>query len=147
MRPEKDTANQRFREAFKRLKAGDPIVLPKGTPVSQNNVAKEAGTDPSALRKSRYPALIREIQAWLEINKSQDELKQERVKRQKEARRDSATVIEDLTKQRDEAQSALVSAHMRILELLEENAALQTALDDLREPPTPLRKSRKEKPG
>ena len=61
------SAEQRFRQAFERLKANKPKVLEVGTPVSQNNVAKEAGCDPSALRKSRFPALVREIQAYLEL--------------------------------------------------------------------------------
>ena len=45
-----------------------PTTLPRNTPVTQNNVAKEAGRDPSALRKLRYPRLIREIQKWIEGN-------------------------------------------------------------------------------
>jgi len=56
-------AEANFRRAFERLKAGAPKVLPLGTPVSQNNVAKEAGCDSSALRKSRFPCLVAEIQA------------------------------------------------------------------------------------
>ena len=54
-----------FSAAFERLKYGNTLILPPGTPVSQNNVAKEAGRDPSALRKSRYPKLIADIQAWI----------------------------------------------------------------------------------
>lgn len=62
------SAEQAFRDAFERLKRGKPERLPKGTPVSQNNVAKEAGVDPSALRKARYPRLIAEIQSYLQAN-------------------------------------------------------------------------------
>lgn len=62
------SAEQAFRDAFERLKRGRPERLPKGTPVSQNNVAKEAGVDPSALRKGRYPTLIAEIQSYLQAN-------------------------------------------------------------------------------
>ena len=46
-----------FSAAFERLKYGNTLILPPGSPVSQNNVAREAGRDPSALRKSRYPRL------------------------------------------------------------------------------------------
>ena len=42
-------AELQFYEAFIRLKNNKPNILPKGTKVSQNNVAKEAGVDPSAL--------------------------------------------------------------------------------------------------
>ena len=61
-------AELQFYEAFIRLKNNKPNILPKGTKVSQNNVAKEAGVDPSALRKSRYPNLISEIQEWMDQN-------------------------------------------------------------------------------
>lgn len=54
-----------FSAAFERLKSGNALILPPGSSVSQNNVAKEAGKDPSALRKSRYPKLIADIQAWI----------------------------------------------------------------------------------
>ena len=53
-------AELKFREAFERLKVGKPDILPKGTPLSQNNVAKEAGVDPSALRRARCSGLIQQ---------------------------------------------------------------------------------------
>lgn len=62
-----------FTEAFERLKANKPIVLPIDTPVSQNNVAREAGRDPSALKKDRYPILIEEIQAFVRVRQEQDD--------------------------------------------------------------------------
>lgn len=58
-----------FREAFERLKVGTPIHLKKGSLVSQNNVAKEAGRDPSGLRRERYPELIQEIQAYVQVQR------------------------------------------------------------------------------
>lgn len=54
-----------FSASFERLKYGNTLILPPGSPVSQNNVAREAGRDPSALRKSRYPKLVADIQAWI----------------------------------------------------------------------------------
>lgn len=133
-----DTAEQRYRAAFERLKADRPQVLPSGTPVSQNNVAKEAGTDPTALKKARYPTLIREIQAWVEINGQQNAAKLERQKRRR-AKEDSSAKIKRLTEERDNAQSQLVSSHRLVLELLQKNAALQARLDEICPPPTPLR--------
>jgi hypothetical protein len=133
-----ETAEQRFRSAFERLKAGKPNVLPTGTLVSQNNVAKEAGTDPTALRKARYPALIREIKAWVEINGQQRAAKLERQGRRR-AREDSVQMVKRLTAERDRAQSQLVSAHRLVLELLQTNALLQARLDDVLPPPRPLR--------
>ncbi|WP_408407474.1 hypothetical protein [Paraburkholderia sediminicola] len=139
MPSETETAEQRFRSAFERLKTGKPQVLAHGTSVSQNNVAKEARTDPTALRKARYPALIREIQAWVEINGQQREVKVERQARRR-AREDSVAKVKRLTVERDNAQSQLASAHRKVLELLLTNATLQAKLDELLPPPTPLRK-------
>lgn len=134
-----ETAEQRFRLAFERLKADNPRVLPRGTPVSQNNVAKEAGTDPTALRKTRYPALIREIQAWVEINGQERAVKKQRQERRRRARNDLAARVKELEDQRDRAQSRLISAERTVLELLQENTRLQARLDDLLPPPAPLR--------
>ncbi|WP_224001811.1 hypothetical protein [Cupriavidus pinatubonensis] len=134
-----DSAEQRFRAAFERLKADNPSVLPRGTPVSQNNVAKEAGTDPTALRKARYPTLIREIQTWVKLAGQEQAKRKQRQQRQKQNRESLTQQIKRLTIQRDKAQSQLVGAHRQMLELLQEKARLQSRLDELLPPPTPLR--------
>ena len=59
------SAVEQYNAAFERLKHNRPERLPKGALVSQNNVAKEAGSDPSALKKSRFPLLIAEIQKYV----------------------------------------------------------------------------------
>ncbi|EPU1531450.1 hypothetical protein ACVUQY_006647, partial [Pseudomonas aeruginosa] len=64
--PARRSAADQYRDAFERLKLNRPQLLPKGTPVTQNNVAKEAGSDPSALKKSRFPSLITEIKTYVE---------------------------------------------------------------------------------
>ena len=135
-----ETAEQRFRSAFERLKADEPQLLPRGTPVSKNNVAKEAGTDTTALKKVRYPALIREIQAWVEINGQEKAVQRERQDRRRRARDDLAAKVRKLEDQRDHAQAQLLNAERMVLELLQEKACLQARLDDLLPPPTPLRK-------
>ena len=66
--PRPKTAEDAFREAFQRLVSGTPVKLPLGSKVSQNNVAKEAGRSPSALRKERFPELIDEIKFYLANN-------------------------------------------------------------------------------
>lgn len=133
-----DTAEQRFRQAFERLKDGNPQVLPRGTVVSQNNVAREAGTDPTALRKARYPALIREIQAWVDTESQVKKANRERKERHRRARDNSAATIARLEQQRDHAQSQFLSAQRVVLEQLQEIARLQARLDDLLPPPTSL---------
>ena len=54
-----------FREAFERLKANAPINVSQKTKISQNNVAKDSGKHPTALKKERYPSLVLEIQDHL----------------------------------------------------------------------------------
>lgn len=133
MQPSNDqSAEQRFRDAFVRLKSGNPIVLPPGTPVSQNNVAKEAECDPSALRKSRYPALINEIQAYVHSfaldkprSTRQDELKKRHINRSiREAKFDS-------DRQRDMLASQLLCANATIVELTRKLADAKAKLEEL----------------
>ncbi|WP_080418303.1 hypothetical protein [Burkholderia ubonensis] len=135
-----ETAELRFRLAFNRLKANKPEVLPRGTPVSQNNVAKEAGTDTTALKKKRYPTLIRDIQAFVEIQNQERERKRQNIAEKRRARNDLTEMVKDLKSQRDDAQSQLISAKRRVLELLEENRRLRARLDESLPPPTPLRR-------
>lgn len=113
-------AEMGFRDAFERLKRGKLTRLPPGTPVSQNNVAKEAGRDPSALRKSRYPRLIREIQKWIEDNGSAPRKRHSStslIKGAREANRELKAQIGRLTQQRDRAMARLVIAEESILDL------------------------------
>lgn len=135
---EPQSAESRFRQAFERLKNGRPKVLPKGTPVSQNNVAQEAGRDSTALKKRRFPKLVAEIQDYLreqeegEASATADKVDQKRAKRTAEER------MEDAIRQRDQAQSILASANVRIVELTEQVRSLQRQLDEIQPPPTRL---------
>ena len=135
-----ETAEERFRAAFERLKIDEPFVLAKGTPVSQNNVAKEAGTDPTALRKARYPSLIRDIQSWVETAALQETKSKKRQARQNQNKESLTERVETLTRQRDEAQSEALSLQRLVLELSVENAKLQSKLDEVLPPPSPLRR-------
>lgn len=129
------SAEDRFRQAFARLKAGDPKLLQLGTPVTQNNVAREAGCDPSALKKARFPALIREIQAYIELHPNDDRSASQKTKRKQASNRSMKERLKDAIQQRDHAQSILASANMRILELSDEVQSLQRQLDEVRPPP------------
>jgi len=113
-------AEKLFRDAFERLKRDKPITLPRGTSVTQNNVAREAGRDPSALRKARYPRLIREIQKWIEDNGNVPRNRASSASLLKGARdknRQLKERIEELTRQRDTAMARLVIAEESILDL------------------------------
>lgn len=125
------TAEQRFRQAFERLKVGQPKILGLGTPVSQNNVAKEAGCDPSALRKARYPSLIREIQAYIEINRHESPSKRKAQLKQRSLRVDLRKRLDEVKAQRDIAQSQLISAQQRLLELTAELLSARAQLATL----------------
>lgn len=109
------TAEANFRAAFERLKQGTPRVLPPGTPVSQNNVAKDANCDPSALRKSRFPSLVAEIQSFLATRGEKGEpSKRQLLLKQRQKTRDAKAINSALKVQRDVAASLLVEANARI---------------------------------
>ncbi|MFW1761617.1 hypothetical protein [Acinetobacter calcoaceticus] len=112
-------AELQFYEAFIRLKNNKPNILPKGTKVSQNNVAKEAGVDPSALRKSRYPNLISEIQEWMDQNPQNANVSKKKNEKSRSIDKISTlnNRIDVLTQERDDAVSKLLEAQLTILEL------------------------------
>jgi len=134
------SAEARFRQAFNRLKGGNPEILQPGSSVSQNNIAKEAGCDPSALKKSRFPSLVREIQAYVEIHEKGDSSQRQSRAARRRATRSDKELKADLMKQRDAAQSLMASANRRIVELTEQVRLLQQRLDELLPPPTPFRR-------
>lgn len=123
----KVSAESEFRAAFHRLINGRPILLAVGALVSQNNVAKEAGRDPSALRKNRYPDLIREIQEWITKNSKVDPKKDEILSLKRRVEELRARVVQ-LEKDRDLAQSLLIQAHDRIVILSRQNEKLSKEL-------------------
>lgn len=123
-------AEIRFLEAFERLKVGKPELLPKGTSVTQNNVAKEAGVNPSALRRSRYPDLVDKIQSWIDENK--DNSSQQSTGQKSLAKtaknRSLKQQLDDIKMQNDIALSKLMEAERMIIELTLENERLKSRL-------------------
>ncbi|MCU7885380.1 MAG: hypothetical protein KZQ82_14410 [Candidatus Thiodiazotropha sp. (ex Lucinoma annulata)] len=122
-------AELKFREAFERLKAGKQEILPKGTPLSQNNVAKEVGVDPSALRRARFPELVADIQDWIKAHK-EDQIQispRQMMLAQRSRNRDLQENIKSLKEQRDKALSKLLDAQSRMLDLTTENRRLRTS--------------------
>jgi len=126
------TAEQRFRDAFERLKQGFPLVMPIGTPVTQNNIAKESGCDPSALRKARFPSLIAEVQHYVEhqVGERPSSIRQTTFKK-RQKNRVMGDALQDFRLQRDSAQGLLADANMRIVELTEEVGELRRRLEEL----------------
>jgi hypothetical protein len=124
-------AENAYRDAFERLKKNMPIRVGRGLALSQNLVAKEAGSDPSALKKARFPTLIGEIQSWIAIHgQTITTSKQDNALRQRQKNRSLRDTIEELKIQRDVACSQLVEADAKILELTLE-------LEKLRNSPLP----------
>ncbi|WP_341524120.1 hypothetical protein AABC73_14340 [Pseudomonas sp. G.S.17] len=127
--PARRSAADQYRDAFERLKLNRPQLLPKGTPVTQNNVAKEAGSDPSALKKSRFPSLIAEIQTYVEQHAEERPPSLSKVNllaRQKSrALRDR---MEQVARQRDQLASLLSEADAKIIEMYDRIAELERQL-------------------
>lgn len=121
-----------FRDAFDRLKRDKPNLLPKGTPVSQNNVAKEAGCDPSALKKARFPSLVEEIQRWVEEHAPKaPKSKRQTILAQRDRNRTHRDKIKTIEVERDHALSLLVEADLKILDLTFEKIRLEARLEEL----------------
>lgn len=113
----KHNAEQSFREAFKRLKSNNPKILPLNSPVTQNNIAREAGRDPSALKKDRYPLLILEIQAYIQSKTEENQAKK------KSTDNRSLTIQKKLANSRqqiDKLSSIVVAQNETIQNLLNE---------------------------
>ena len=123
-------AEIRFLEAFERLKVGKPELLPKGTSVTQNNVAKEAGVNPSALRRSRYPDLVDKIQSWIDENKDNSSQQSTRQKSLAKTAKNRSLKqqLDDIKMQNDIALSKLMEAERMIIELTLENQRLKSRL-------------------
>lgn len=125
----KPSAEMAFRAAYERLKQGKPEVLPKGTSVSQNNVAKEANVDPSALRKSRFPSLIAEIQQYVDEHKTDRPIStRQTLLMQRKRNRTLLNRIDDTSIERDLLSSLLNQANTKIVELANKVAELQAKL-------------------
>jgi hypothetical protein len=115
-------AEQIFREAFERLKNNNPEVLSKDAPVTQANVAREARRNPCSLLKSRYPALVRDIQRWIE-GAGEASAPAPQKSTDMSGRRN----LELVTIQRDLALSMLAEADARALQLTRELDRLQAS--------------------
>jgi len=112
----KKTAEQAFQEAFERLKKNKPKILPKDSKITQNNIAREANRDPSALKKDRYPLLVLTIQAYI---KSQSEQFQTKKQNTDNRTRSNKRKMADCEKQREKLASIVEAQALYIEELLD----------------------------
>lgn len=105
-----------LRAGFERLKSGDVERVPGGTPVTQNNVARETGMEPSAFKKARYPVLIDEIQRYISA-KNQSASKSPDAPKAPKPKPDEDMLVKSAIAERDLAVSKLMIAQVRIIEL------------------------------
>jgi hypothetical protein len=119
-------AERAFRDAFSRLKKGTPTILPSSASVTQNNVAREAGVNPSALKKARFPELVREIQKWVNTNTTLvDHPGSNEVSKAKIAM--LKATIQSLQAERDMMASELLSAKYKMFEQWQKIQRLEAA--------------------
>lgn len=111
-----------FEEAFDRLRHGNPINIPAGSRVTQNNVAREAGRDPSALRSDRYPELLQKIKSYIASEREKLKTKE---KSATNRNRPIEERLADCMRQRDRLQSICHSQQTLIDELLDEIEQLE----------------------
>lgn len=128
--PRMSKAEVRFREAFVRLIDGNPVRLPKGASVSVANVGRESGLDPSALKKSRFPELVEEIQKWAAENPGSKETPtaRQRLLANRASSRELKERLRDVQMQRDRALAKCVLLESKVLELTLELGRLNNAL-------------------
>lgn len=132
----KQNAEQRFRASYERLKRGEPELLPKGTPVTQNNVAKEAGCDPSALKKARFPSLVAEIQDYARNQTDfRPESENQKRKKARDQNRSIREMLAETRQQRDKAQSLLADANLLIVDLHAQISDLNRRLEEFQPVP------------
>lgn len=60
----RDSAEEEYRRAFRRIVEGKTIRISKNAKLTLASIAREAGKDPSALKKSRYPTFIAEVEEY-----------------------------------------------------------------------------------
>ena len=113
-------AEEMFREAFNRLKTNTPVNVPKDTKISQNNVAKEAGKHPTALKKDRFPLLVLQIQDYLK----QQEIDNDILTKKKQLRKQRTLEqrLSDCKKQRDKLAS-ICEAQIQHIEQLQNDVS------------------------
>lgn len=105
----------------------------------QNNVAKKADVGPTAFKKARFPALIRGIQAYVELHGAERTLSKRQITlKDRAARKGLKDRLDKVSRQRDLAQSKLASAHRRIVELTDQVRRLEQVVEEVRPTPNPM---------
>lgn len=114
-------AGTEYLAAFRRLADDAPMVMPKGTPVTQNNVAREAGRSPSAFKKAEYPDEVAIVKAYIAaLPKRKSPSTTYKLNASRAETKKSKSANEQIIQQRDIALSLLVQSQETILKLRKE---------------------------
>jgi len=115
----KGSAEDEYRNAFKRIVDGKTIRIPKGSPPTLANIAREAGRDPSALKKSRYPIFITEVEEYNSASSlTMDQAERSLTAQLAAARAENKSLREkcsNLCKERDAAQTKILNLQQALV--------------------------------
>lgn len=132
-------AERAYREAFERLKQGKPVRLPPGAEVHKKNIAIEAGKDPSALKRKRFPSLVAEAENYCRERKgASTESPRQLVLAKRDVERGKREQAAKYKAERDEALSLLVEAEACIVDQAAELRSLKLTM-----PPSNVRPLRR----
>jgi len=117
----KDNAEIEYRKAFRRIVEGKAMRVDKMAPPNLANIAREAGKDPSALKKSRYPIFISEVESFNNNVSSAGERIDRSLSAQLKAARSENRKLresyEQLTIERDESHSRVLNLQLALVEM------------------------------
>lgn len=117
----KESAEVEYRKAFNRIIEGKAVRVGKTASPTLANIAREAGKDPSALKKSRYPGFIGEVEAFNQVSSSvKDETDRSLTAQLKSARQENKRLREEyelLSIERDLSHSRVLNLQQAIVEL------------------------------
>lgn len=117
----KDNAEIEYRKAFRRIVEGKAMRVDKMAPPNFANIAREAGKDPSALKKSRYPIFISEVESFNNNVSSAGERIDRSLSAQLKAARSENRKLresyEQLTIERDESHSRVLNLQLALVEM------------------------------
>ncbi len=117
----KESAEVEYRKAFNRIIEGKAVRVDKTASPTLANIAREAGKDPSALKKSRYPGFISEVESFNQVSGSvKDETDRSLTAQLKSARQENKRLREEyelLSIERDQSHSRVLNLQQAIVEL------------------------------
>lgn len=117
----KDNAEIEYRKAFRRVIEGKALRVDKMASPNLASIAREAGKDPSALKKSRYPIFISEVESFNNnVSSAGERIDRSLSAQLKSARSENKKLrecYEQLTIERDESHSRVLNLQLALVEM------------------------------